>query len=277
LFRSVANAGYAVGAGIAAIGLSFGTVDAYRTLILLNALSYLGAALLVRLTSPTPGVSSHVEEVVQQGPSPWRDRGYLLFVLIDIAMNLDDAVLNVGLPLWLIHHTRAPQTLVPAFLILNTVLVVLLQLRFSTWASRTPLRAATCLPLYGVAMLACCLLLALTAGASPWTATLALLAAAALTTFAELLRSISSWELAVSLAPTQSRASYLGVAGMAQSIEKAAGPLLLTGVVMTAGPVGWAALGVGLVGAGVVQRRGCVRRLGAMGTVTVAEEVAVGA
>jgi hypothetical protein len=78
--------------------------------------------------------------------------------------------------------------------------------------------------------------------------------------------------LAVSLAPAESHASYLGVAGMSQSIEKAAGPLLLTGVVMTAGPVGWVALGIGLAGVGAVQRRACLRRLRAMGTVAVGED-----
>ena len=40
LSRSVANAGYALGAGIAAIGLAVGTRDAYRVLILLDALSF---------------------------------------------------------------------------------------------------------------------------------------------------------------------------------------------------------------------------------------------
>ncbi|MDH6139822.1 MFS family permease [Kitasatospora sp. GP30] len=277
LFRSVANAGYAVGAGIAAIGLAIGTVDAYRALILFDALSFVAAALLVRLTSPVPGVSAHAAPADEptQGPNPWRDRGYLLFVLLDIAMNLDDAVLNVGLPLWLIHHTRAPHAFVPAFLIINTVLVVVLQLRFSTWASRTARRPATSVALIGLAMLVCCALIALTTGARAWTAVIALSAAAVLTTLAELLRSISSWELAVSLAPTQARASYLGVAGMSQSIEKAAGPLLLTGAVFAGGPVGWLALGGALAGLGMVQRRVCLRRLGAMAGVTVGGPVAV--
>ncbi|MCC9305706.1 MFS transporter [Kitasatospora sp. RB6PN24] len=279
LFRSVANAGYAVGAGIAAIGLAVGTVGAYRALILANGLSYLAAALLVRLTSANPGLRAHAaatpEGTAPQGPNPWRDRGYLLFVALDIVMNLDDAVLNVGLPLWLIHHTRAPHAFVPAFLVINTVLVVALQLRFSTWASRTSRRPADSVALIGVAMLACCLILALTTGADAWTATIAMTAAAVLTTVAELLRSISSWELAVSLAPTRSRATYLGVAGMAQSIEKAAGPLLLTGAVFAGGPVGWLALGGALAGLGVVQRRACLRRLGAMGGVAADQPVAV--
>ncbi|WP_230211301.1 hypothetical protein [Streptomyces kaniharaensis] len=82
-----------------------------------------------------------------------------------------------------------------------------------------------------------------------------------LVTLAELLRSVSSWELAVSLAPPRARASNPGVAGMAQSVQKSAGPLLLTGVVMAAGPVGWVALGAVVTALGVAQRRAAVRRL----------------
>ena len=48
LSRSVANAGIAIGAGVAAIGLAIGTRDAYRTLILLDALSFAAISLLVR-------------------------------------------------------------------------------------------------------------------------------------------------------------------------------------------------------------------------------------
>lgn len=50
LSRSAANAGYAVGAGIAALGLAVGTGDAYRALILCNGLSFALSAALVRRT-----------------------------------------------------------------------------------------------------------------------------------------------------------------------------------------------------------------------------------
>ncbi|WP_431676492.1 hypothetical protein [Kitasatospora sp. KL5] len=39
------------------------------------------------------------------------------------------------------------------------------------------------------------------------------------------------------------------------------GPLLLTGVMMTAGPFGWIALGAAAAGLGLVQRRAGLRRL----------------
>ncbi|MFE6846748.1 MFS transporter [Streptomyces sp. NPDC057686] len=278
LSRSAANAGYALGAGIAAIGLAVGTREAYHVLILGNALSFLAAAALVWRTreqdGPGPGsaragagagAGDEGEDAAGRtaAANPWRDRGYLLFVLLDIPMCLDDSILGVGLPLWLVDHTDAPHAVVPAFLFVNTVLVVALQLTVSARVRR-PRQAAGAVRLYGLATLACCALLALTPGHGAWAASITLLAAAVLVTAAELIRSVSSWELAVSLAPQEARASYLGVAGMSQSIQKSAGPLLLTGGVMAAGPAGWLVLGAAVAGLSVVQRRAALRRLDAL-------------
>ncbi|WP_326588391.1 MFS transporter [Streptomyces sp. NBC_01294] len=290
LSRSSANAGYALGAGLAAIGLAVGTRGAYQVLILANALSFLAAAVLVwrtreprgrgLLTAP-PGdgaedaeTDAHTGDGVDPaaaagagagkagpaGASPWRDRGYLRFVLLDIPMNLDDSILGVGLPLWLVTQTSAPHSLIPAFLVINTVLVVVLQLRVSAKV-QGPRQAADAVALYGLTTLLCCVLLATATAGGVWAASAALLAAAVLATAAELMRSVSSWELAVSLAPREARASYLGVAGMAQSVQKSAGPLLLTGAVMTAGPAGWLVLGAAVAGLSLVQRRSGLRRL----------------
>ncbi|MFF4367827.1 MFS transporter [Streptomyces sp. NPDC001594] len=281
LSRSAANAGYAVGAGIAAIGLAVGTRGAYEVLILGNALSFLVASVLVWRTREPHG---HGRLIAAAGPegegpegeggagpgatpsaarrSPWRDRGYLRFVLLDMPLNLDDSLLNVGLPLWLVHHTDAPHAVVPAFLALNTVLVVVLQLAVSAKVG-TARQAAGAVGWYGLFLFAACALLALTPAHAPWAATATLLGAAALVTAAELVRSVCSWELAVSLAPQQARASYLGVAGISPSAQKAVGPLLLTGAVMAAGPAGWLALGAGVAGLALVQRRAALGRLDA--------------
>ncbi|WP_329197525.1 MFS transporter [Streptomyces sp. NBC_01435] len=294
LSRSAANAGYGVGAGIAAIGLAVGTTGAYRVLILGNALSFVVAAVLVwRTTEPAESVVKAAraggaasggpvgDGPVGDGPEsgrpagPWRDRGYLRFVLLDIPMNLDDSVLAVGLPLWLVNRTSAPHALVPAFLVINTVLVVVLQLSVSRRAEG-PRRATRAVLLYGVLMFVCCGFLAAATRGGTWAAGAVLLAAALLVTLAELMRSVSSWELAVLLAPQDARAAYLGVAGMAQSIQKSAGPPLLTGVVMAAGPVGWLALGTVVAGLAVVQRRACARRLGIGPSRTEPAAVAIG-
>ncbi|MER7172947.1 MFS transporter [Streptomyces mesophilus] len=274
LFRTVANAGYALGAGIAAIGLAFG---AYRALILANALSFLVAAVLVRCTRRrTP--AGLAETAVEQGGShggrgPWRDRGYLRFALLDIPLNLDDTILMVGLPLWLVTCTDAPHLLVPVFLVVNTVMVVLLQLPFSARFDG-PQGAVRALRGYGFAVAAGCGLLALSAQAPALWAGVLLVVTAVVVTVAELLRSVSSWELAVSLAPVTERAAYLGVAGMSQSVQKSAGPPLITGAVMAAGPLGWLALGGVLAGLSAVQMRGSERRLKVM-TPAPTEQAAV--
>ncbi|MER8185800.1 MFS transporter [Kitasatospora sp. NPDC094015] len=292
LSRSAANAGYAVGAGIAAIGLAVASDDAYRVMILGDALSFAAAAALVWRTTEPAATSTAVtaaeageagERPAPRRASPWRDRGYLTFVLLDIPMNLDDSVLGVALPLWLVHRTSAPPALVPAFLILNTVLVVLLQVGVSARAEG-PGRAAGAVRVYGAVMLVCCLVVAgsgwLSGWAGGWAAGAVLLLAALLATLAELMRSVSSWELAVLLAPEDARASYLGVAGMSQSIQKSAGPPLLTGVVMAAGPAGWVLLGVAVAGLSVVQQRRCARLLrtgrAAVAADRTAEAVAAG-
>jgi hypothetical protein len=278
LARTTANAGYAVGAGLAALGLALGTDTAYLALALGNGLSYLLAAALVWRTAeprpagtPTAPVASSSDEPAQataprardDAPrSPWRDPGYLLFVLRDIPLCLDDSLLNVGLPLWLVAHTTAPHALVPAFLAVNTVLVVVLQLRVSA-AAEGPRGAVRSVLLYGAALLLTCVLLATATGGGALSASLALLAAAVLVTVAELLRSVSSWELSVLLAPEGSRVAYLGVAGMSQAIQKSAGPPLLTGAVMAAGPVGWLVMGGAVAADAVVQNRACARRLAA--------------
>jgi MFS family permease len=265
LSRSSANAGYAVGAGIAAAGVAVGTADAYRILILGDALSFAVAASLVwRTREPTATADPPATATPARPAGPWRDRGYLLFVLLDIPMCIDDSVLNVGLPLWLVTRTAAPHALVPAFLIVNTVMVVALQVSVSARAEG-PREATRAVLLYGVVMCACCAVAAAAAHGGVWVAAAVMLAAAMLDTLAELMRSVSSWELAVLLAPEHARAPYLGVAGMSQSIQKSAGPPLLTGVVMAAGSVGWVVLGVAAAGLAVVQRGACARRLRTLG------------
>ncbi|GLW74814.1 MFS transporter [Kitasatospora phosalacinea] len=264
LSRTAMNAGYAAGAGVAALGLAVGTAAAYRALVVVDVASFLvAAALVATLREPEragdgPGTGSaaaaeHPVTHASPRPNPWRDAGYLRFVALDAVLTIDDAILNVGLPLWLIHSTRAPHALVPAFLAVNTVVVVLAQLRVSALVS-TARQAVRVVPLYGFAILGCCAAAALAHRTGAPAASALLLVAAVLVTLAELVRSVVSWELSVALAPERARPEYLGVAGMAHSTEKAAGPLLLTGAVLAAGPIGWLTLGAATTAAAYAQR-----------------------
>ena len=283
LTRVVMNAAFALGAGLAALTVAVGTRTAYNALVLADGLSYLAvAALVLRMGRWAPGRSRSVPAAAgaagtaaaaghgaqssrsgTKGRNPWRDSGYLAFVTLDTFLNLDDAVLMVGLPLWAVTHTDAPHAVIPAVLVINTLMVVFLQMPVSSRVVGTG-PAARAVAWYGVALLGGCALIAASSRGGAAVATVTLLLAAVLVTVAELVRSLASWELAVSLAPADAQASYLGVAGMAQAIERSAGPVVLSTAVTAAGPVGWLGLGAVVTGLGVVQRVASLRRLDAM-------------
>ncbi|WP_228563557.1 MFS transporter [Catenulispora rubra] len=282
LSRVVMNAAYALGAGLSAIAVAVGTSGVYEAVVVGNGLSYLAVAALVMRTKrrepsrvaaagaagdgdgggggDSDGDGDGAKKAKARGRNPWRDPGYLLFVLLDVFLNLDDAILMVGVPLWAVTRTDAPHAVIPAVMVINTLMCVFLQMPVSARVAgaRAAARAACW---YGVALLAGCALIAGSSHGGAMVATVTLLLAAVVVTSAELVRSLVSWELAVSLAPADAQASYLGVAGMAQAIERSAGPVALSTVVLAAGPVGWLGLGAVVTGLGVVQRVASLRRL----------------
>ena len=270
LSRVVMNAAYALGAGLSAIAVAVGTTRVYELVVVLDGVSYLAVAAIVMRTSrraPAAVSSSSSESAGAEhapakprGRNPWRDPGYLVFVLLDIFLNLDDTILTVGIPLWAVTRTDAPHAVIPAVMVINTLMCVFLQMPVSERVSgaRSAARAASW---YGVGLLAGCALIAASGHGGATGATVLLLLAAVVLTGAELVRSLVSWELAVSLAPAEAQASYLGVAGMAQAIERSGGPVAMSTVVLAAGPVGWLGLGMVVTGLGVVQRVTSLRRL----------------
>ncbi|MET9877697.1 MFS transporter [Actinacidiphila glaucinigra] len=271
LQRTVVNIGFGIGGLAAAVALAIGTGTAYRTMLVGDALSFAGAALLVlRCAEPpspirvvaTASTASGGQPPHSKAPAtgPWRDRGYLAYTATETLLFLDDTALNVGLPLWIATATVAPHSLVALLFVLNNVLVVLFQVRLSRLGDE-PRRAAASLPLLGVAFLVAGGAMAVSAVDSAGIAVAALVVAATAFTAAEIVHAAISWELSLALAPGRSQGAYLGVHGLAQSAQRSAGPVLLTSAVMAAGPLGWLGLGAGLAAVSVGQRTLVRRRL----------------
>jgi hypothetical protein len=196
--------------------------------------------------------------------NPWRDRGYLGYAAFDAAMFLHGSALTVGLPLWIVTRTTAPHGLAAAIFVVNSVIVVACQVRLSRHASG-PLVAAHALRRVAVWFLLLGAAAALAVLHAPWSAALAVLGSAVALTVVEMIQSAISWELSVSLAPDHVQGAYVGVHGLAQSTARCVGPLLMTSVVITAGPAGWLALGAALAAAALLQRRLVLRRLACRG------------
>ncbi|TGA97581.1 MFS transporter [Streptomyces palmae] len=269
--RTVANLGWALGGLAAAAALAAGNPAVYRALLIGDALSYVLAALItlrcqepeapsrVVARGPDPGdTAACAAEPATAPPSPWRDRGYLLYTATDAVLFLDDSIFKMGLTLWLVTGTSAPHGLAPLLLVLNNVLVVLLQVPCARFGADPAAARRALLPLGGI-FLAGGAALALSALPAPWVASTALILAATAFTLAEILHSTISWELSVALAPSRAQGAYLGVHSLGQASQRSVGPLAVTAA-MAVGPVGWLGFGAAIAAVCCLQRHLVERR-----------------
>lgn len=257
--RTASNLGHALGGLGAAAALTAATTTVYRCILLADALSFVIAALLIlrcaEISAPARanGGADGPHPAARSRGTPWRDGGYLAFVATEAVLFLDDAVFRVGLPLWVVHGTDATPRLVPLLMVLNNVLVVLFQVPLSRFGTTASAARRLLLPLGGIFLLGGAAMALSAVGGAVW-ATVALTVATASFAFAEIVHATTSWELSIALAPQHAQGAYVGVHGLAQAVQRATGPLVVS-VAIATGPVGWSAFGVAIAGTGLAQRR----------------------
>ncbi|GAA1399514.1 MFS transporter [Kitasatospora putterlickiae] len=244
LLRSVANAGLVVGSGGAAIALQADSYAGYVTMLVLDAASFLGVtALLAGLpadSTPAPGGEARAG-VAGGRRTALGDRRYLLVTALHAVLELQLAVLTVGLPLWIVLGTEAPAATVAAVNVVNCLLVVLFQVRASRGVTDVPSAARACAR--GALLLAAgCLGYAAAQYGPAWAAATALLAGALVHSLGELLTSAGGWTLSLDLADARAHGEYQGVFLSGQAAAHVIGPLVVTLTAVDHGAVGWMVL-----------------------------------
>jgi hypothetical protein len=141
LLRSVMNAGLVIGSSGAALALQADTYRGYVCVLALDALSFVGAAWL---TAGLPTVESAAATTTRNRRSALRDRRYLLVTSLHAVLELQLAVLTVGIPLWIVLSTHAPRPVIAAVNVLNCLTVVLLQVRASRGVTDVRTAARAC-------------------------------------------------------------------------------------------------------------------------------------
>src|SRR5439155_21842572 len=118
-----------------------------------------------------------------------RDKPYAVLTGLNTIMLLHVPMMTLAIPLWIVQRTDAPRWMVSALLVVNTVTVVLFQIRVARRV--VDLRsAARSTRFAGVLLLAACVVFALTSlGLKAWIATVVLLAAALLQAAGEMAQS----------------------------------------------------------------------------------------
>ncbi|MET9609322.1 MFS transporter [Streptomyces sp. NPDC006512] len=245
--RATSNVSVSVGAALAGLALVIDTPAAYRAAVALNAATYLVSGLLTLLLPPVP------PQPARPGPAlvVLRDRPFLTFVVLDGLLSMHNLLLDVVLPLWVLHHTGAPRWMIAVILITNTALVVLLQVRAARGtdepnaAARASRAGSLCL---GIA----CVVFALTEGASAAVACALLVAGALAHVLGEIRQSAGSWGMSFGLAPEHAQGQYQGTAAMGADLGKMIAPAVLTWLAIEHGAVGWLVMAVGFVAVGAL-------------------------
>ena len=174
-----------------------------------------------------------------------RDLPFLGVIGVSAVLASHVTIVLVTLPLWMLSRTSLPHFVVPLVLVVNTVFVILFQVRASKGAE-TVAGASRVARRSGYWLAGGCLVVALTA----LTDNLVLLTAAVVVAVlvlstAEIMQSASAWGLGFGLAPDHAQGEYLGAFDLHVIIQNIVGPAILAGIVVASGPWGWLVIAAG--------------------------------
>ncbi|WP_055480115.1 MFS transporter [Sphaerimonospora mesophila] len=246
--RAVSNLSMALGSAAGGVAIQLDSRTAYLTVVVFNAVTFfIAAAVLTSMPryEPAPAAATGARmPVLRDGP-------FMAVTALNALMTLQYSVLTVALPLWISERTEAPRAMVSGVMIVNTVLVVLFQVRagqrvVDAKSSARAMRSA------GVIFMATCAVFALTGGLSPVWASVVLLAMMALHTLGELWHAAAAFELAHDLAPEHAYGEYQGMFSFGISGAMAVAPGLLTLLCINWAPQGWFLLGALLLASGLL-------------------------
>lgn len=247
--RSLTNLSLALGALAAGIAIGIGTRSAYATLLWARSVAYVGCAVaLLRVPRLAPARSVGLARRWQA----LRDGRYLAATTSNALMSVHFAVPTVLLPLWIADETHAPRSIVSGAFILNTALIVCLQVRASKGVDDT--RSAAQRMLWaGMAIAAGLALIALAAGPPSGAAVALVLGGIVVYTLGELWHAAASMEYQFGLAPAHAQGQYSGVFGLGQGLAGAVAPAIV-GVGLSLGAPGLFGLGLAFLVVGTLTR-----------------------
>jgi MFS family permease len=252
--RTLTNLGYGVGGLLAGLALLVHGRTPFDVLLAANAVSYVVAsALVLRLpamrppaapAAPVAPAASRRDQGAYRQLA--RDRVYLGLVGLDVLVSLHDSVLIVAMPLWVSLHTTAPLSMPGLLFALNTLLVVLLQVRV-TRRITSPSGITRSYRTAAIGFAVATASFAVSAGAGRVLAVVLLVLAVSALTLGECEVTAGEQFLSTELAPERFRGTYVSIYSSAMSVQQAIGPALVTAVLAASGRAGWSAIALILV------------------------------
>jgi MFS family permease len=246
--QAVNNFGLSVGAAAGAIVLTLNTPTAYLTGMVFNAASFIGCGLMMLRLPAVPRTTPRAAG--EPRLRVLRDYPYAVVAFINAIMLAHSPLLEVILPLWVVLHTDAPRGLVAILVVLNTVAVVLMQVRLTKGVD-TLARSVRAFRLSGLILGAACIAYAASSANGVLIAILLLIVATVLHVLGEMIHSAGSWVVAFELAPADRQGQYQGLFSTGLSMIQIIGPAVLTLLLINGGVLGWGILAAVFVVAGL--------------------------
>jgi MFS family permease len=247
--RSALNVGLTAGGAIAGLALAVDTVLAYQVMVFAVAgLLALATVFIARLpqlqAAPLPAERRRWFGVLRE-PSILSASGLVG------ALQAHQTILLVVLPLWTLNHTDAPLPLVAGLFTINTILVVLFQVKASSGAE-TATGSAKALQQSGFLIAVSCVVFATaTLTADDMTIVTLVIGAVALT-FGELRHAAGSWGATAALAPEGRRGEYVGTFKLGSQLQSMLTPAGFAALAFTTGGWGWLVIAACFVVAGLL-------------------------
>jgi len=234
--RAVTNLGIAFGTVVAGFALAINTESAYKTMIALDAITFFAAAIAYLRV---PNVKPTLQSNEKFDWSILKDSRYIKAMLLSGVMSMHFILQNVAIPVWVVKDTNAPRWWVSVIMFVNTIAVVLFQVRMSKGAANAEIGAKQ-FRKAGFYIAAACLFYGAAKGLNPIAASSVLIAAMLIHVVGELLASTGSWSIAFEMADQNRQGAYQGLWRMGFGAMNVLGPSLVIFFAIGIGQLGWA-------------------------------------
>lgn len=249
--RSVTNLGIGLGTIFAGIALAINTDTAYVTMLVLDSITYVGAAIVWRRL---PYIAPTVAKGEPFSFIALKDKKFLGATVLNGIMSLHFIIQNVAIPLWVVQETKAPRWWIAVIMLVNTSAVILFQVRASRGSGDVK-AGAQMFNKAGYFVAGACILYALSSGVSTIVACTLLLAGMIVHVAGELVGSAGSWSIGFGLADQNHQGQYQGVYSMGWGLGGAFGPSIVIALVIGMGRIGWIILALIFLVTGLAMRR----------------------
>jgi len=233
--RAVTNLGIAFGTAIAGFALAINTPFAYKSMIALNSVTFfLAAVAYLRVPNVKPSLTNREK-------FDWtilKDYRYISAMLLSGVMSMHFILQNIAIPVWVVKETNAPRWWVSVIMFVNTIAVVLFQVRMSKGAANAEIGAKQ-FKKAGFYIAAACLFYGAAKGLNPYAASAVLIIAMLIHVVGELLASTGSWSIAFEMANQDRQGAYQGLWRMGFGGMNVIGPSLVIFFAIGLGQIGW--------------------------------------